>query len=63
MMQAAIADGLEPDAARQLAVGTLHGAGALAHASDGDLARMRAGGHLQGGGPPRPHSASSPRRI
>jgi pyrroline-5-carboxylate reductase len=41
MMQAAIAEGLAPDAARQLAVGTLHGAGALAHASDGDLARMR----------------------
>ena len=41
MMQAAIAEGLEPDAARQLAVGTLFGAGALAHASDGDLARMR----------------------
>jgi pyrroline-5-carboxylate reductase len=41
MMQAAIAEGLAPDAARQLAVGTLQGAGALAHASDGDLARMR----------------------
>jgi pyrroline-5-carboxylate reductase len=41
MMQAAIAEGLEPDAARQLAVGTLHGAGALAQASDGDLARLR----------------------
>jgi pyrroline-5-carboxylate reductase len=41
MMQAAIAEGLEPDAARQLAVATLHGAGALAHASDGDLARLR----------------------
>jgi pyrroline-5-carboxylate reductase len=41
MMQAAIAEGLEPDAARQLAVATLHGAGALADASDGDLARLR----------------------
>ena len=41
MMQAAIAEGLEPQAARQLAVGTLHGAGALASASDGDLARLR----------------------
>jgi len=41
MMQAAIAEGLEPQAARELAVGTLHGAGALAHASDGDLARLR----------------------
>lgn len=41
MMQAGIAEGLEPEAARKLAVGTLHGAGALAHASDGDLARLR----------------------
>jgi len=41
MMQAAIAQGLEPAAARRLAVGTLHGAGALAHSSDGDLARLR----------------------
>jgi pyrroline-5-carboxylate reductase len=41
MMQAAIGAGLEPEAARQLAVGTLHGAGALARGSDGDLARLR----------------------
>ena len=41
MMQAAIGQGLEPEAARRLAVGTLHGAGALAHSSDGDLARLR----------------------
>ncbi|MEJ0006553.1 MAG: pyrroline-5-carboxylate reductase [Steroidobacteraceae bacterium] len=41
MMQAAIGEGLDPAAARELAVGTLHGAGALAHASDGDLARLR----------------------
>lgn len=41
MMQAAIAAGLAPDVARQLAIATLHGAGALAHASDGDLARLR----------------------
>jgi pyrroline-5-carboxylate reductase len=41
MMQAAIDQGLDPQAARQLAVGTLHGAGALANASDGDLARLR----------------------
>jgi len=41
MMQAAIGQGLDPVAARQLAVGTLHGAGALAHASDGDLTRLR----------------------
>jgi pyrroline-5-carboxylate reductase len=41
MMQAAIDLGLEPDAARRLAVATLHGAGLLAHSSDGDLARLR----------------------
>jgi pyrroline-5-carboxylate reductase len=41
MMRAAIDQGLEPQTARQLAVGTLHGAGALANASDGDLARLR----------------------
>jgi pyrroline-5-carboxylate reductase len=41
MMQAAIGAGLEPAAARELAVGTLHGAGALARGSDGDLARLR----------------------
>lgn len=40
MMQAAIGEGLEPAAARQLAVGTLRGAGALAASSDGDLARL-----------------------
>jgi pyrroline-5-carboxylate reductase len=41
MMQAAIDQGLAPEAARRLAVGTLHGAGALASAADGDLARLR----------------------
>jgi pyrroline-5-carboxylate reductase len=41
MMQAAVAQGLAPEAARQLAVGTLQGAGALARLSDGDLARLR----------------------
>ena len=41
MMQAAIGQGLDPEAARQLAIGTLHGAGALASASDGDLGRLR----------------------
>ena len=41
MMQAAIEAGLDPEAARQLAVGTLHGAGALARSSDGDLVRLR----------------------
>jgi len=41
MMQAAIDAGLEPEAARRLAVGTLYGAGAMARGSDGDLARLR----------------------
>jgi pyrroline-5-carboxylate reductase len=41
MMQASVALGLEPVAARQLAIGTLHGAGILARESDGDLARLR----------------------
>ncbi len=40
-MQAAIDLGLDEAAARRLAVGTLYGAGVLAHASDGDLARLR----------------------
>ena len=41
MMQAAVGLGLEPGAARKLAVGTLYGAGLLAQASDGDLQRLR----------------------
>jgi pyrroline-5-carboxylate reductase len=41
MMEAAVGLGLEGEAARKLAVGTLYGAGLLAHASDGDLARLR----------------------
>jgi pyrroline-5-carboxylate reductase len=49
MMQAAIDLGLEPAAARTLAIETLHGAGALAHASDGDLARLRAEVTSKGG--------------
>lgn len=49
MMQAAIDLGLEPDAARRLAVATLHGAGMLAHSGDGDLARMRAEVTSKGG--------------
>lgn len=40
MMQAAVNLGLEREAARTLAVETLHGAGLLAHAG-GDLARLR----------------------
>jgi len=41
MMHAAISLGLESEAARRLAVGTLYGAGLLAQAGDGDLARLR----------------------
>lgn len=40
MMQAAARRGLDPEAARVLAVETLYGAGALAHSS-GELARLR----------------------
>jgi pyrroline-5-carboxylate reductase len=49
MMQAAIDLGLDADAARRLAVATLHGAGSLAHSGDGDLARMRAEVTSKGG--------------
>jgi pyrroline-5-carboxylate reductase len=48
MMQAAVNRGLDPEAARVLAVETLHGAGALAHSS-GDLARLRAEVTSKGG--------------
>jgi pyrroline-5-carboxylate reductase len=49
MMQAAVAQGLAPEAARLLAIGTLQGAGALARLSDGDLARLRAEVTSKGG--------------
>jgi pyrroline-5-carboxylate reductase len=49
MTQAAIDLGLEPSAARRLALATLYGSGQLAHASDGDLARMRAEVTSKGG--------------
>ncbi len=49
MMQAAVNLGLEPSAARRLAVETLHGAGVLAHSCDGDLARLRAEVTSKGG--------------
>ncbi len=49
MAQAAADLGLEPQAARRLAVATLHGAGLLAHSSDGDLARLRAEVTSKGG--------------
>jgi pyrroline-5-carboxylate reductase len=49
MADAAVRLGLEPRTARLLAVETLYGAGALAHASDGDLARLRAEVTSKGG--------------
>jgi pyrroline-5-carboxylate reductase len=49
LTQGAIDLGLEPSAARRLAIATLHGAGQLAHAGDGDLARMRAEVTSKGG--------------
>jgi len=49
MAEAAVRLGLEPRTAHLLAVETLHGAGALAHASDGDLARLRAEVTSKGG--------------
>jgi len=49
MMQAAVGLGLEVEAARTLAVGTLYGAGLLAQASDGDLQRLRAEVTSEGG--------------
>ena len=48
MMQAAVRRGLDPAAARVLAVETLYGAGALAHSS-GDLGRLRAEVTSKGG--------------
>lgn len=49
MAQAASDLGLDSQAAHRLAVATLHGAGLLAHSSDGDLARMRAEVTSKGG--------------
>lgn len=49
MAQAAADLGLEPQAARRLAVATLNGAGLLAHSSDGDLSRLRAEVTSKGG--------------
>jgi len=49
LTQGAIDLGLEPQAARRLAIATLHGAGQLAHTGDGDLARMRAEVTSKGG--------------
>jgi pyrroline-5-carboxylate reductase len=49
MTQAAVGCGLQKDAALQLAIGTLHGAGLMAQESDGDLARLRAEVTSKGG--------------
>jgi pyrroline-5-carboxylate reductase len=49
MMHAAVSLGLEPAAAHKLAVGTLYGAGLLAQAGDGDLARLRSEVTSKGG--------------
>ena len=49
MAEAATHLGLEPQAARRLAIATLHGAGQLAQSSDGDLARLRAEVTSKGG--------------
>jgi pyrroline-5-carboxylate reductase len=49
LTQGAIDLGLDPAAARRLAIATLHGAGQLAHGGDGDLARMRAEVTSKGG--------------
>ncbi len=48
MMQAAVNRGLDPEAARILAIETLHGAGVLAHSS-GDLGKLRAEVTSKGG--------------
>lgn len=49
MMQGAVELGLDPVSARRLALATLHGAGELARAGDGDLARLRAEVTSKGG--------------
>jgi pyrroline-5-carboxylate reductase len=49
LTQGAIDLGLEPEAARRLAIATLHGAGQLARSGEGDLARMRAEVTSKGG--------------
>jgi pyrroline-5-carboxylate reductase len=49
MMQAAVDLGLDQASARQLAIGTLYGAGMIAHESDGDLGALRAAVASKGG--------------
>jgi len=49
LAEAGVAQGLSAEAARELAVATLHGAGLMAAQGDGDLARMRAEVTSRGG--------------
>jgi pyrroline-5-carboxylate reductase len=49
MAKAGVDLGLPVDTARRLSIATLHGAGLLAHGSDGDLARLRAEVTSKGG--------------
>lgn len=49
LASAGVAEGLEPDTARRLAIATLRGAGEMAAQSDGDLARLRAEVTSKGG--------------
>lgn len=49
MAKAGVDLGLPADTALRLSIATLHGAGLLAHSSDGDLARMRAEVTSKGG--------------
>lgn len=49
MEEAGVRLGLPVDTARGLSIATLHGAGLLAHGSDGDLARLRAEVTSKGG--------------
>jgi pyrroline-5-carboxylate reductase len=49
LVESAVGLGLDREASRTLAIETLRGAGVLAHASDGDLARLRAEVTSKGG--------------
>ena len=49
MAQAGADLGLPPETARRLSIATLHGAGLLAHGSDGDLALLRQSVASKGG--------------
>jgi pyrroline-5-carboxylate reductase len=49
LARAGVDQGLPAETARRLSIATLHGAGLLAHGSDGDLARLRAEVTSKGG--------------